>query len=44
MTRKRQITGVTESRAEFGLLVPVMRAINDHPNLRLHTVVTELPS
>lgn len=31
---------MTGTRAEFGLLLPVMRAIETHPRLRLRTVVT----
>ncbi|MCC7408557.1 MAG: UDP-N-acetylglucosamine 2-epimerase (hydrolyzing) [Phycisphaeraceae bacterium] len=40
MPRKRVITVVTGSRAEFGLLEPVMRAIGGHPRLSLKTIVT----
>lgn len=36
----RVIAVVTGSRAEFGLLEPVMRAIAAHPRLRLRTIVT----
>jgi UDP-hydrolysing UDP-N-acetyl-D-glucosamine 2-epimerase len=36
----RAISVVTGSRAEFGLLKPVMRAIAEHPDLALHTIVT----
>ncbi len=35
----RTILVVTGSRADFGLLTPVMRAIQAHPNLRLQTAV-----
>jgi UDP-hydrolysing UDP-N-acetyl-D-glucosamine 2-epimerase len=35
----RRIAVATGSRAEFGLLRPVMRAIDDHPDLDLHVVV-----
>ena len=31
---------MTGTRAEFGLLLPVMRAIETHPRLRLRAVVT----
>jgi UDP-hydrolysing UDP-N-acetyl-D-glucosamine 2-epimerase len=33
--RPRRVAVVTGSRAEFGLLVPVMRAIEEHPGLEL---------
>lgn len=36
---KRRIAVVTGSRAEFGLLAPVMRAIRGHPALDLLTIV-----
>ncbi len=39
MTAARRIAVVTGSRAEFGLLSPVMRAIDDHPDLLLRVVV-----
>jgi len=34
-----RIAVVTGSRAEFGLLRPVMRAIEDHPGLELAPIV-----
>ncbi len=40
MKRKRNITVVTGSRAEYGLLVPVMRAIRARGDLNLQVVVT----
>lgn len=40
MTDKRTICVVTGSRAEYGLLSPVMRGIADHPSLSLQLVVT----
>lgn len=40
MSKKRRIAVVTGSRAEFGLLRPVMQAIRNHPNLELYTIVT----
>lgn len=40
MSRKRTIAVVTGSRAEFGLLSPVMRAVEGHSPLRLRTIVT----
>lgn len=40
MPRKRVIAVVTGSRAEFGLLEPVMRAIDGHPRLALKTIAT----
>jgi len=40
MPTPRTIAVVTGTRAEFGLLAPVMRAIADHPKLQLRTVVT----
>lgn len=39
-TRPRRIAVVTGSRAEYGLLRPVMRAIHDRPDLELRVVVT----
>lgn len=36
---KRRVAVVTGSRAEFGLLLPVMRAVAAHPGLELLTVV-----
>lgn len=36
---RRTVAVVTGSRAEFGLLVPVMRAIDTEPRLRLRTIV-----
>ncbi len=38
--RVRRVAVVTGTRAEYGLLVPVMRAIDAHRSLNLHTVVT----
>lgn len=35
MSEARRIAVVTGSRAEFGLLRPVMRAVHDHPQLEL---------
>lgn len=35
----KRIAVITGSRAEFGLLQPVMQAIAEHPNLTLQTVV-----
>ena len=40
MVRKRTIAVVTGSRADFGLLEPVMRALAEEPGLRLRTVIT----
>lgn len=40
MVKKRVIAVVTGSRAEFGLLEPVMRAITGHARLSLETIVT----
>ena len=40
ISSKRTIAVITGTRAEFGLLRPVMRAIRDHPSLNLHTLVT----
>lgn len=40
MPKSRRITVVTGTRAEFGLLEPVMRAIVAHRSLALYTVVT----
>ena len=42
MPTARTIAVVTGSRAEFGLLLPVMRAIDAHPKLRIQTIVTGL--
>ena len=39
MTAARQIAVVTGSRAEFGLLSPVMQAIEGHPALDLRVLV-----
>lgn len=39
-TAKRTIAVVTGTRAEFGLLRPVMHAIDQHPDLTLRTIVT----
>ncbi len=36
----RKICVITGSRAEYGLLSPVMRAIQEHPNLELLLIVT----
>jgi UDP-hydrolysing UDP-N-acetyl-D-glucosamine 2-epimerase len=36
---RRRILGVTGTRAEFGLLLPVFRAIEARPELELHVVV-----
>ncbi len=33
--RRRRVAVVTGTRAEFGLLAPVMRAVRDHPELEL---------
>ena len=38
--RRRTVAVVTGTRAEFGLLVPVMRAIRAHPRLRLKVIAT----
>ena len=35
----REICVLTGTRAEYGLLKPVMRAIIRHPNLHLQTIV-----
>ena len=40
MNEPRIIAVVTGSRSEFGLLKPVMQAIDDHPKLELRVVVT----
>lgn len=40
MNSPRRIAVLTGSRAEFGLLFPVMRAIQGHPSLELVTIVT----
>ncbi|MEW6482422.1 MAG: UDP-N-acetylglucosamine 2-epimerase [bacterium] len=40
MSRKRRICVVTGSRAEYGLLKPVMSAIKSHPNLKLLVIVS----
>ncbi|MFC1745566.1 UDP-N-acetylglucosamine 2-epimerase [Candidatus Riflebacteria bacterium] len=41
MVRKiRKVAVITGTRAEYGLLKPVMRAIKAHPDLRLCTLVT----
>ena len=39
MTAARRIAVATGSRADFGLLNPVMQAIDDHPNLDLRVLV-----
>jgi UDP-hydrolysing UDP-N-acetyl-D-glucosamine 2-epimerase len=39
MTTPRRVAVITGSRAEFGLLEPVMRAIDAHTGLELRTVV-----
>lgn len=38
MANPRTIAVVTGTRAEYGLLVPVMHAINDHPKLTLQCI------
>ncbi|MEM7682618.1 MAG: UDP-N-acetylglucosamine 2-epimerase [Planctomycetota bacterium] len=40
MPAPRPVAVVTGSRADFGLLAPVMRAVAEHPILQLQTVVT----
>ena len=40
MNSPRRIAVVTGSRADFGLLKPVMQAIRDHQALKLYTIVT----
>ncbi|MHC5008831.1 MAG: UDP-N-acetylglucosamine 2-epimerase [Planctomycetota bacterium] len=40
MTARRTVAVVTGSRAEYGLLRPVMHAIGEHPELDLRVVVT----
>lgn len=40
MTEKRKICVITGSRAEYGLLSPVMRAIQEHPAFKLQIVAT----
>ena len=40
MTRARRVTVVTGTRAEYGLLVPVMQAIDEQAGLKLQLVVT----
>jgi UDP-hydrolysing UDP-N-acetyl-D-glucosamine 2-epimerase len=40
VTARRTVAVVTGSRAEFGLLRPVMHAIGEHPELDLRVVVT----
>lgn len=42
MPPRRRIAVITGTRAEYGLLEPVMRAIDDHPALRLSVVVAGL--
>lgn len=37
---KRKICVITGSRAEYGLLSPVMRAIREHPAFELHIIAT----
>ena len=37
---KRKITVITGTRAEYGLLYPVMRAIQDHPEFDLSIIAT----
>jgi UDP-hydrolysing UDP-N-acetyl-D-glucosamine 2-epimerase len=39
-TSKRNITFLTGTRAEFGLMLPVLRAISDHPRLHLQILAT----
>jgi len=36
--RRRRVAVVTGSRAEFGLLCPVMRAVKEHPELELQVI------
>ncbi|MBL8746827.1 MAG: UDP-N-acetylglucosamine 2-epimerase (hydrolyzing) [Phycisphaerae bacterium] len=38
MTAPRSVAVITGSRADFGLLEPVMRAVRDHPELTLRVV------
>lgn len=40
MSKRRTIAVVTGTRAEFGLLTSVIRAIDQHPELRLRLIVT----
>ncbi|MBN2210004.1 MAG: UDP-N-acetylglucosamine 2-epimerase (hydrolyzing) [Sedimentisphaerales bacterium] len=40
ISKKRRICVVTGTRAEYGLLVPVMQAIDKHPKLQLQLLVT----
>jgi UDP-hydrolysing UDP-N-acetyl-D-glucosamine 2-epimerase len=40
VTARRTVAVVTGSRADFGLLRPVMRAVGEHPDLDLKVVVT----
>jgi UDP-hydrolysing UDP-N-acetyl-D-glucosamine 2-epimerase len=40
MKKRRTIAVVTGTRAEFGLLTPIMRAIDAHPRLALKLIVT----
>ncbi len=40
MADRRTVAVITGSRADYGLLRPVMRAINKHPDLELLTFVT----
>jgi UDP-hydrolysing UDP-N-acetyl-D-glucosamine 2-epimerase len=40
LSPKRRICFVTGTRAEFGLMVPVLRAIRAHPRLQLQIVAT----
>ncbi|HOT27700.1 MAG TPA: UDP-N-acetylglucosamine 2-epimerase [Candidatus Ozemobacteraceae bacterium] len=40
MAEKRKICVITGSRAEYGLLSPVMRAIREHPALALQIIAT----
>ncbi len=40
MVHQQHIAVVTGSRADFGLLAPVMRVIDAHPRLRLSVIVT----
>lgn len=39
MTTKKQIAVFTGNRAEYGLLMPILAAIKNHPALELHLVV-----
>ena len=39
-TSKRRVAVITGTRADYGLLKPVMRAIDNHPRLQLQLLVT----